>query len=101
MSTVGTHVRPLCASCTQVRFVSDTLARSEGGRGPKQQLIHALVECLSQLMSKFPVGDPRLMTSFEELLLPSRTAHGVSLQSAACLECPAGSCVNLVRRVSA
>jgi len=84
-----------------VRFVSDTLARSEGGRGPKQQLIHALVECLSQSMSKFPVGDRRLMTSFEELLLTGRTAHGMSLQSAACLECPAGSYVNLVRRVSA
>jgi hypothetical protein len=41
------------------------------------------------------------MTSFEEQLLTGRTAHGVSLQSAACLECPAGSYVNLVRRVSA
>ena len=56
-------------SCTQVRFVSDTLARSEGGHGPEQQLIHALVKCLSQSMSEFPVGDRRLMTSFEELLL--------------------------------
>ena len=94
MSTVGTHVRPLCASCTQVRFVSDTLARSEGGRGPKQQLIHALVECLSQLMSKFPVGDPRLMTSFEELLLTEPNCAW----SVAAVSCTLGMSGRLMRQ---
>jgi hypothetical protein len=57
------------AALREVRFASDTLARSEGGHGPEQQLIQALVECLSQSMIKFPVEDRRLMTSFEELLL--------------------------------
>jgi AraC-like DNA-binding protein len=51
------------------RIVSDTLATSEGSHGLEQQLIHALVECLSESTSKFPVGDHRVMASFEELLL--------------------------------
>jgi AraC-like DNA-binding protein len=52
-----------------MRIVSDTLATPEGGHGLEQQLIHALVECLSESTSKFPVGDYRVMASFEELLL--------------------------------
>jgi AraC-like DNA-binding protein len=50
-------------------MLSDTLATSEGNHGLEQQLIHALVECLSESTSKFPVGDHRVMASFEELLL--------------------------------
>jgi AraC-like DNA-binding protein len=52
-----------------MRIVSDTFATSEGGHGLEQQLIHALVECLSESTSKFPVGDHRVMALFEELLL--------------------------------
>jgi AraC-like DNA-binding protein len=52
-----------------MRMASDTLTTSEGGHGLEQQLIHALVECLSESTSKFPVGDYRVMASFEELLL--------------------------------
>ena len=52
-----------------MRMLSDTLATSEGNHGLEQQLIHALVECLSESTSKFPVGDHRVMASFEELLL--------------------------------
>ena len=52
-----------------VRIASDTLATSEGGYGLEQQLIHALVECLSESTNKLPAGDHRLMASFEELLL--------------------------------
>jgi AraC-like DNA-binding protein len=51
------------------RIVSDTLATSEGGHGLEQQLIHALVECLSESTRTIPVRDHRLMASFEELLL--------------------------------
>jgi AraC-like DNA-binding protein len=57
------------ATMRSVRNVSDTLATSEGGHGLEQQLIHALVECLSESTSKFPVGDHRVMALFEELLL--------------------------------
>ena len=52
-----------------VRIASDTFATSEGGHGLEQQLIHALVECLSEPTSKFPVRGDRAMTSLEELLL--------------------------------
>ena len=57
------------ATMRSVRIVSDTLATSEGGHGLEQQLIHALVECLSESTRTVPVRDHRLMASFEELLL--------------------------------
>jgi len=48
---------------------------SEGGHGLEQQLIHVLVDCLSEPTSRLPVEGDRAMTSFEELLLaePNRT----------------------------
>ncbi len=52
-----------------VRTASGTLAISEGNYGVEQQLIHTLVECLSESTGKFPVGDDRVMASFEDLLL--------------------------------
>jgi AraC-like DNA-binding protein len=57
-----------------VRIASDTLATSDGGYGLEQQLIHTLVECLSESTNKLPGGDHRLMASFGDLLLtePSR-----------------------------
>jgi AraC-like DNA-binding protein len=52
-----------------MRIVSDTFATSEGGHGLEQQLIHALVECLSESTSKSQLGGHRVMAAFEELLL--------------------------------
>ena len=43
------------ATMRSVRIVSDTLATSEGGHGLEQQLIHALVECLSESTRTVPV----------------------------------------------
>jgi AraC-like DNA-binding protein len=57
------------------RITSDSFAALEGGHGLEQQLIHALVECLTDPARKIPVENHRLMASFEELLLtePNRT----------------------------
>jgi AraC-like DNA-binding protein len=52
-----------------VRITSDTFATSEGGHGLEQQLIHALVDCLTESTSKISVEGDRVMTSFEDLLL--------------------------------
>jgi AraC-like DNA-binding protein len=52
-----------------MRTVSEALATSEGGHGLEQQLIHALVECLSESASQLPTRDHRVMASLEELLL--------------------------------
>ena len=52
-----------------MRIASDTLATSQGAHGLEQQLIHALVECLSESTRNFPVRDHKLMASFEDLLL--------------------------------
>jgi AraC-like DNA-binding protein len=52
-----------------MRIASDTRAASEGDHGLEQQLIHALVECLSESTNKLPLGDGRVMASLEELLL--------------------------------
>ena len=51
------------------RIATDMPATSEGGHGLEQQLIHALVDCLSESTSRSPVEGDRAMTSFEELLL--------------------------------
>ena len=51
-----------------VRIASDTFATSEGGHGLEQQLIHAVVECLSKSKNKIPVEGCEVMASFEELV---------------------------------
>ena len=42
-----------------VRIASDTFATSEGGHGLEQQLIHALVECLSEPTRQISGGRPQ------------------------------------------
>jgi AraC-like DNA-binding protein len=66
-----------------VRIAADISATSEGGHGLEQQLIHALVECLSESTSRFPVEGDRAMTSLEELLLaePNRAWSVAELSS--------------------
>ena len=56
---------PHCCACAS----PDEIFGRHRGHDLEQQLIHALVECLTESTSNFLVEGDRVMTSFEDLLL--------------------------------